>query len=207
MLIAALRKLTVVGAIALMGTSAARAETTITKFKSNGSLATVQTNDGNTQIDLTVTQNDTSNTDPVTMLFINSQNCDANFCHGLIAFGSIPTRDFKAELNNAKVNTNLATNSGFTMFTIDQDLNTGETTQTPITPSGVVNIEWHAIPRQWTQFTGTSTTVSGGFATRSSGTQTSTRANVSGSFRGLNLSGPVGQVGSNKQSTFTMVKN
>jgi hypothetical protein len=196
----------VVAAISLCGAGAAHAQAEVTHFSANGAFASHNSSNGTTAFDLAANRND-SGSGTTTFFSFNTQTCDANFtvCTGVLGFGNIPNADFSVSTGTASLNTNLATNSGFQMSNYVQDLVNGTFTQTPVTPSGIVNISWKKIPRHSQSFTGTSTFVSGGFSTRASGSQSADSASSTGTLRGTPLPTVSSSfIGTNKSSQVTI---
>jgi hypothetical protein len=200
-----LKLFAVVGVISL-GAGTANAKD-VARFKANGNTASSNSNDGTYILDFTVTRDDTNQTKPVTNFFFNRSTCDANGCQGTFGFGTIPNADFQANARNARLNTNLAANPGFQAFAFTNDFNTGESTQTPITPPGVVIADWSQIPRNSTKNTGTTVIKAGSVTTRTTGTTFSTRADVVGSFAGAPLTGSTGNLGSNTNVNITIIRD
>lgn len=203
-----LRICTVVGAILLFGVGVAQAGAMVTQFRANGATATHNSFDGTTAYDLAVSRNDTSS-GKTTFFSFNTQTCDATFtiCTGKFGFGNIPNGDFIVGTGAASLNTNLAANSGFQVFTYVQDNSTGTFTQTPAV-GGLVAINWKKIPRQSQSFTGTSTFVSGGFSTRNTGSQTLDAASTTGTLLGVTLPAFSSSfIGSNNSSQITISRN
>ena len=182
-----LRICAAVGAISVFGAGVAHAGAEVTRFRANGAMASHNSFDGTTAYDLAVNRNDTSS-GTTTFFSFFTQTCDANFtiCSGKFGFGNIPNGDFSVSTGTASLNTNLASNSGFQVFTYVQDNSNGTFTQTPAT-GGIVTITWHKNPRQSQSFTGTSTFVSGGFSSTVNGSQTSNSASTTGTLLGVPL--------------------
>jgi hypothetical protein len=203
-----LRLFTVVGAMSLLGAGAARAEAEVTHFKANGASASHNSFNGTTAFDLAVNRNDTPS-GTTTFFSFNTQTCDAAFtiCTGVLGFGNIPNGDFSAGGGAASLNTNLATNPGFTVLNYVQDNVNGTFTTTPGV-GGIVTINWKKIPRQSNSFTGTSTTVSGGFSTRFTGSQSSDSATTTGTLLGTPLPTISSSfIGTTKSSQVTISRN
>ena len=176
-----------VATISLFGASAARAQTEVTHFSTNGAVASHNSSNGTTAFDLSASKNDTASGSTTFFSFV-TQTCDANFnvCSGIQGFGNIPNGDFSASNGTASLNTNLATNSGFQVFNYVQDNVNGTFTQTPGV-GGLVNVTWKKTPRQSTSFTGTSTSVSAGFSNKFTGSQSSDSATSTGTLLGMPL--------------------
>lgn len=177
---------TVVGAMSIWAAGAAQAAE-VTRFSANGASASHNSFDPatSTAYDLSVTKNDQGQSS-TTSFFFNKQSCDATTCRGTFGFGTIPNGDFTFGPGAAKLNTNLAANSGYQVFTYVQDFVNNTYTQTPTT-GGVVVIDWKVIPRQSSSSTGVSTFVSGPFSSRFAGEQSSNRANTTGTLFGVSL--------------------
>ena len=201
-----LRSFTVVGAISLLGAGAVRAQTEVTHFKANGATAVHNSFDGTTAYDLSVNRND-SGSSSTTFLSFETQTCNADFsvCTGIFGFGNIPSGDFNASGGTAGLNTNLATNSGFTVFNYVQDANGFNTT-----PGfgGIIIINWKKIPRQSSSMTGTQTFVSGGFSNKLTGSQSNDSATSTGTFLGVSLpTNGSGFIGLTKSSQIIIFRN
>jgi hypothetical protein len=177
-----------VAAVALLGAGAAHAGAEITHFKTNGAMASHNSSDGVTAYDLGVNVNTTSS-GTTTFLSFETQTCNADFsvCSGIFGFGTIPNADFKASTGTASLNTNLATNSGFTLFNYVNDFVNNVFTQTPAAVVGTVVINWKKTPRQSSSFSGTSTNVSGPFSNTFKGTQSADSATTIGTLLGIQL--------------------
>jgi hypothetical protein len=190
--------------LGIIGLSGARtaAAAEVTHFGANGDFATVNSFDA-VPLDLSVTKNSNGN-NASTNLFFNRSTCDDNGCSGIFGFGSIPNGDFTAGPGSARLNTNLAANPGFSVFSYVNDYVNGTFTQTPIT-GGIVAIDWKSIPRNSTKQTGESTITSNGFSIHTSGSSSFVRANATGSFFGIPLSG-AGQnaIGTNNSRTMVI---
>jgi hypothetical protein len=198
-----------VAAVSLAGAGAAHAGATVTQVKTNGAMASHNSFDGTTAYDLGVFVNGTS-TGTTTFLSFETQACAADFstCHGIFGFGNIPNGDFNASTGTASLNTNLSTNSGFTMFSYVQDFVNNTYTQTPLVTGGIVNINWKKIPRQSSSFTGTSTFVSGPFSNTFNGSQSSDSANTTGSLLGVQLPAISSSlIGTTKSSQKVIIRN
>lgn len=169
----------------------------VTKFKINGNSASVNANDGTYSLDMNVTRDDTSNTSPVTNLFFFRTTCDTNGCTGTRGFGQIPSSEFKPEMKSAKLNVNLASIPGFQMFSFNNPF-IGDPTETPITPTGVIIVEWKQVARDSQKFVGTTTIKNGQITQRFSGTTYSTRASITGSFAGSPIVNATGFINSNE---------
>ena len=203
-----LRLFTVVGAMSLLGAGAAHAATEVTHFKANGASASHNSSNGTTAFDLAVNRNDTPS-GTTTFFSFNTQTCDATFsiCTGVLGFGNIPNGDFSAAGGTASLNTNLATNTGFTVLNYVQDNVNGTFTTTPGV-GGIVTINWKKIPRQSSSFTGTSTFVSGGFSTKQTGSQSSDSATSTGTLLGTPLPTVSSSfIGLTKSSQITISRN
>jgi len=182
----------------------------VTKFKANGGVATHFSADGSTTLNFAATRDDTNATKPVTNFNFQRQTCDfsTNICTGIQGFGQIPNSDFKIENKNARLNVNLAAVSGYTAFSFVRDNNTGEQTNTPITPPSV-NVEW----KQHTgaaliqiKTSGTQIIKVGSTTTKQVGTTFFTKASVSGSFAGVPLvdAGSDNNIGNNENVSITI---
>jgi len=182
-----LRLFTVVGAMSLLSAGAAHAGAEVTRFKANGASASHNSFNGTTGFDLGVNRNDTGS-GSTTFLSFNTQTCDANFtiCTGVFGFGNIPNGDFSVAGATASLNTNTATNPGFTVFNYVQD-NVNNTFTTTPGVGGIVTLSWKKIPRQSNSSTGTQTFVSGGFSNKFTGTQSSDSATSTGTLLGMPL--------------------
>jgi hypothetical protein len=182
-----LRLFTVVGAMSLLGAGAAHAGAEVTHFKANGASASHNSFNGTTAFDLAVNRNDTPS-GTTTFLSFTTQTCDATFsiCTGVQGFGNIPSGDFSVAGATASLNTNLATNPGFTVLNFVQDNVNGTFTTTPGV-GGIVTVNWKKIPRQSNSSTGTQTLVSGGFSTKLTGSQSSDSATSTGTLLGTPL--------------------
>lgn len=203
-----LRICAVVGAASLVGTGAAHGGAEVTRFRANGAMATHNSFDGTTAYDLAVNRNETGSGTTTFFSFV-TQTCDANFivCTGKLGFGNIPNGDFSASTGTASLNTNLATNSGFQLFSYVQDNANGTFTQTPAV-GAIVTINWQKIPRQSQSFTGTSTFVSGGFSNTVNGSQTSSSARTTGTLLGVPLPATsTSSIGTNKSSQIIINRN
>jgi hypothetical protein len=204
--IAGLRLFTVAGILSLSFAGAANAAD-ITKFRAEGNLATSNSNDGTYDLALAVVEDDTNSSEPVTNLFFNRSACDANGCSGTFGFGTIPSSDFNASSHHAKLNTNLAAVAGFQEFSFSIDFNTGESTQTAITPTGVIMMDWTQVPNNSTKTTGTTTVKTATLSIRSTGTSFTTRAKVRGSFVGSPITDSNGNLGSSRQGNMTIIRD
>ena len=182
-----LRLFTVIGAMSLLGGGAAHAAAEVTHFKTNGAFASHNSFNGTTAFDLRADRNDTPS-GTTTFFSFRTENCDANFtiCTGVLGFGNIPNGDFKVSNGTASLNTNLATNPGFTVLNYVNDFANGIFTTTPGV-GGIVTINWKKSPRQSSSFTGTSTFVSGGFSNSFTGSQSSDSATTTGTLLGMPL--------------------
>ena len=182
-----LRLFTVVGAMSLLGAGAAQAGAEVTRFKANGASASHNSFNGTTAFDLGVNRNDTGS-GSTTFLSFRTENCDANFtiCTGVLGFGNIPNGDFKVAGATASLNTNTATNPGFTVLNYVNDFANGIFTTTPGV-GDIVTLNWKRIPRQSFSSTRTQTFVSGGFSNKFTGTQSSDSATSTGTLLGMPL--------------------
>jgi hypothetical protein len=191
--------------LSLLAGGAARAGE-VTHFSANGSFASVNTFDGTASLDLFVSRNDLGSS-ATTNLFFNRQTCGATSCSGILGFGVIPNINFSVGAGNARLNTNLATVSGFTVFSYFLDFSTGQSTQTPIAGS-VVTIDWHLMPRNSTTRNGSESVTSGGYSLRYFGQQTAYRATATGTCFGTAVApGGSNLVGSNKTATITITRD
>lgn len=184
------RLFTVVGAMSLLGAGAAHAGAEVIRFNANGASASHNSSNGTTAFDLGVNRNDTGS-GSTTFLSFRTENCDANFtiCTGVFGFGNIPNGDFTvagATAATASLNTNTATNPGFTVFNYVNDFANNTFTTTPGV-GGIVTLNWKKIPRQSFSMTGTQTFVSGGFSNKLTGSQTSNSATSTGTLLGMPL--------------------
>ena len=180
-----LRLFTVVGAMSLLGAGAAHAGAEVTRFKANGASASHNSSNGTTAFDLGVNR-DESGSGTTTFFSFRTETCNADFtiCSGVFGFGNIPNGDFKVAGATTSLNTNLATNPGFTVFNYVND--NGVFTTTPGV-GGIVTVNWKKIPRQSFSSTGTQTFVSGGFSNKFTGTQSSDSATSTGTLLGMPL--------------------
>jgi hypothetical protein len=203
--IAGIRLFVVAGILSLSLAGAASAAE-VTRFKANGNTASSNSNDGTFVLDFSVQRNDTNSSKPETNFFFNRSTCDSNGCSGTFGFGTIPNSDFNAGAHNAKLNTNLAAVPGYQAFSFTQDFNTGESTQTAITPPGPIIVDWKQIKNNSTKTTGTTVIKSGNLTVRTTGTQFTTSATVTGSFAGSPITGSVGNLGQNTNVNVTIVR-
>jgi hypothetical protein len=183
----ALRLFTVVGAMSLLGAGAAHAGAEVTRFKANGASASHNSSNGTTAFDMGVNRNDTGS-GSTTFFSFRTETCDANFtiCTGVLGFGNIPNGDFSVAGATASLNTNTATNPGFTVLNYVNDFANNTFTTTPGV-GGIVTVNWKKIPRQSSSSTGTQTFVSGGFSNKFTGTQSSDSATSTGTLLGTPL--------------------
>ena len=206
-----LRLCTVVGAMSLLGAGAAHAGAEITRFNANGAFASHNSFNGTTAFDLRADRNETGS-GTTTFFSFRTETCDANFtiCTGVLGFGNIPNGDFSvagATAATASLNTNLATNPGFTVLNYVNDFANNTFTTTPGV-GGIVTINWKKIPRQSFSSTGTQTFVSGGFSNKLTGTQTSNSATATGTLLGMPLPTISSSfVGANKSSQVIISRN
>jgi len=203
-----LRLCAVVGAISLLGAGVAHAGAEVTHFKSNGANASHNSFDGTTAYDLNVTRNDSGSGTTTFFAFV-TQTCTSDFsvCSGIMGNGFIPNADFSVSTGTARVNTNLATNSGFTVQNYVQDNVNGTFTTTPAV-GGIVNIDWHKIPRQSQSFKGTSSVTFGGFTNTFIGEQSSDSASTTGTLLGIQLpTNGSSFIGMSKQSQRIITRN
>lgn len=203
-----LRLFAVVGAMSLLGAGAAQAGTEVIRFNANGAFASHNSFNGTTAFDLRADRNDTGS-GTTTFFSFRTETCDANFtiCTGVLGFGNIPNGDFSVGGATAKLNTNLATNPGFTVLNYVNDFANGTFTTTPGV-GGIVTVNWKTIPRQSTSFTGTQTFVSGGFSNKITGSQSSDSATTTGTLLGIPLPTISSSfVGTNKSSQVIINRN
>ena len=193
----------VVAAVALLGARAAGAAN-VTQFKSSGSTAVANTFDA-VPLDLAVDVNG-NGSNATTNLFFNKETCDDNGCSGIFGFGTIPNGDFSGGTGSSKLNTNLATNSSYSVFSFTIDFNTGNSTQTQIT-GGIIHIDWKAIPRNSTHQSGESTVTSGAFSVHRSGSSDFVQATATGTFFGVPIGPGQNSIGTSKSMSVTITRD
>jgi hypothetical protein len=202
-----LKHAAMIGAVSLFVSGAAHAAEVI-RFNSNGATAGVNAFDGTTFLDLGVNRSDQGQSATAFLSFVR-ETCDATFtvCSGIRGFGNIPNGTLAINPGNARLNVNLATVAGFTVFSYVNDFGSGTFTQTPIT-GDVITIDWAIMPRNKTSRSGHESLSAGGFSVHFNGQSTSNRATATGSVFGSQVApGASAFVGTNKTASITIIRD